>query len=169
MMNWTCPACGIKNDDDIQSCVCGHYGRETAPGYLNDTDLIDSIRKIKTLDKSIMLKTNRFFAEEVIKEIDSWMFAYSPSDKCIYLGTPALQSFRLKMTAEDLEQLLELLYKRNGCQKTVRKVQLSLEEVSDLIEQVDKKIEEKKAKVRVRLIEDEVKEIADLINLKLKA
>jgi hypothetical protein len=103
----------------------------------------------------------------VIKEKNSWVFTFSPLDKCIFLGTPALQSFRLKLTKDDLEELLELLYQKTGEDITMRKLQLSAEELPELIEKVSKIIETKKSKIALKFESDELMEISNIINSKL--
>jgi hypothetical protein len=105
----------------------------------------------------------------VIKEIDSWVFTFSEEDNCICLGTPALQSFRLKLTVNDLEEFLEFLYRKTGKEKTIRKLQISIDEMPDLIDKVHRMIEDKKSKIPIKFEGREMKEIADIINMKLKA
>jgi len=104
----------------------------------------------------------------VIKEIDSWAFTFSDTDNCIYLGTPALQSFRLKLTLNDLEELLEFFYRKTGKEKTIRKLQLPVDEIPDLIDKVHRMIEQKKSRIPIKFEVRDIKEIADVINMKLK-
>ncbi len=119
-------------------------------------------------ENPINSKNNKPVKESIIKEIDSWMFTFSESDKCICLSTPALQSFMLKFTLDDLEKLLEFMYQKTGKEKTTRKLRLSVEEVPDLIDKVHRMIEEKKSKITLNFDNDELEEIVDLINMKLK-
>jgi hypothetical protein len=107
--------------------------------------------------------------EEVIKQIDSWLFTFSSADRCISIGTPALQSFRLKLSLEDLEDLLEFLYQKTGNEKTTRKSGLATTDIAGLIDKVDRMIEEKRSKVFLNFTSDELQEIVDFINLQLKA
>jgi hypothetical protein len=106
--------------------------------------------------------------EEVIKEIDSWLFTFSHADNCISIGTPALRSFRLKISIDDLEELLEFLYKRTGNERTMRKISLATTDIVGVIDKVDRLIEEKKSKVSIKFTSEELQEIADFINLQLK-
>jgi hypothetical protein len=106
--------------------------------------------------------------EEVIKQIDSWLFTFSSADCCISISTPALQSFRLKMSLEDLEDLLEFLYQKTGSEKTTRKSGLVTTDIVGVIDKVDRIIEEKRSKVFLSFTSDELQEIVDLINLQLK-
>ena len=106
--------------------------------------------------------------EEVIKEIDSWLFRYSSVDNCIAIGTPALQSFKLKLSLKDLEDLLEVLYQRTGNERTTRKLSLAATDMAGVIDKVDRIIEEKRSKFFLKFSGDELQEIADFINLQLK-
>lgn len=103
-----------------------------------------------------------------MKEIDSWVFSFSEVNNCVYLGTPALQSFRLKISLKDLEELLEFIYEKTGKEKTTRKLLLSADQIPNLIENVNRLIEVKKSKVKLNFSSEELKEIVDLINIKLK-
>ncbi|HAM50412.1 MAG TPA: hypothetical protein DCP92_06845 [Nitrospiraceae bacterium] len=106
--------------------------------------------------------------EEVIKQIDSWLFTFSSADNSISIGTPALQSFRLKIALEDLEDLLEFLYQKTGKEKTTRKISLATTDIVGVIERVDRMIEEKRSKVFLNFTSDDLQDIADFINLQLK-
>jgi len=192
-MSWKCPTCGRQNYETFKNCVCGHYVDESviitygmaesqdiaaeSEQFLDmppdDTDNhISSSQKalrnyhVKVLDRSDV-KSN-IHLEEVVKEIDSWKFTFSNADSCICIGTPALQSFRLKLALQDLEDLLEFMYQKTGKEKTMRKCRLSTEATEDVIDKVNRMIEEKKSKVAFKLTNDELQEIADLISMKLK-
>jgi hypothetical protein len=106
--------------------------------------------------------------EELIKEIDSWLFSFSGVDGCISLSTAALKSFRLKLTLEDLEDLLEFMYRKTGSEKTIRKAGLKPTDIVGVIDRVDRMIEEKKSKVSLNFTNDELREIADLVNMQMK-
>jgi hypothetical protein len=106
--------------------------------------------------------------EEVIKEIDSWLFTFSRADSCISIGTPALRSFRLKISIEDLEDLLEVLYQKTGNKKTTRKLNLSVTDIVGLIDKVDRLMEEKKSKISIRFTSDELQEVVDFVNMQLQ-
>jgi hypothetical protein len=155
-----CPSCGRHNIDLEKQCECG----------FNDKSIIAELgKKGRDAVKSKSPKNNIHTKKLVIKEIDSWTFSFSPADDCIYLGTPALQSFKLKLTLNNLEELLEFMYHKTGQEKTTRKLRLSVEEINDLIDNVHTMIEDKKSKIDVKFDNDEIQEIADLINMKLKA
>ena len=49
------------------------------------------------------------FDEKVVKHIDSWEITCSPSNKCLYLDTTSYQTFKLKLTRGDLQELMDLL------------------------------------------------------------
>jgi hypothetical protein len=121
---------------------------------------------LKALERSD--SKNNMPIEEVIKEIDSWKFTFSGADNCVCLGTPALQSFRLKLAPQDLEDLLEFLYQKTGNEKTTRKCRLSTEEIAEVIDTVNRMIEEKRSKLALKLNGNELQAIADLINVKLQ-
>ena len=67
-----------------------------------------------------------------------------------------------------MEEILEFVYRITGGQKTIRKLQLSVEALPDLIEEVNRLSEEKRSKVSIEFDQDELKGIAELINKKLK-
>jgi hypothetical protein len=108
------------------------------------------------------------YDDEVIKEIDSWLFTFSRRDGCISIGTPALQSFRLKISVQDLEDMLESLYQKTGNEKTIRRLNLSATDIIGVIDKVDRLIDEKKSKVSIKFTSDELEEITDFINVQLK-
>ena len=164
-MSSTCPSCGHQEFDPNKECICGYQADESfimeSEGTKNE---ITRGKVMKNIDKS---KIHEPAGELIIKEIDSWVFSFSQVNNCIYLGTPALQSFRLKITLNDLEELLEFMYQKTGRGKTTRKLELSVDEIPDLLETVNRLIEEKKSKVKLKFSSDELKEIVDLINIKL--
>jgi hypothetical protein len=107
--------------------------------------------------------------ENIIKLVDAWQFTYSDEDNCISIGTPALQSFSLKLRIEDLEELLEFMYQKTGNKKTIKNLSLSVEDMPEFIQKVNSIIEEKKSKIPIEFASDELQDIADTINTKLKA
>jgi hypothetical protein len=159
-----CPSCGRQDIELKKQCVCGFNADESfiEEPEKKGSDAVKS-KSLKNIDES---KNNN---KPVIKEIDSWTFSFSPVDDCIYLGTPALQSFSLKLTLNDLEELLEFMYHKTGQEKTTRKLRLSVEEINDLIDKVHTMIEEKRSELIVKFSDDELQKIAGLINTKLKA
>jgi hypothetical protein len=74
----------------------------------------------------------------------------------------------LKISIDDLEELLEFLYKRTGNERTMRKISLATTDIVGVIDKVDRLIEEKKSKVSIKFTSEELQEIADFINLQLK-
>jgi len=168
LISLVCPSCGHENFDPAKQCVCGYHADEgfTAGSVEKKKISIKEIRR-KELKTLIKPKTENPIDEIVIKEVDSWVFSFSPADKRIYLGTAALQSFKLMFTINDLEEMLESIYLHTGEGKTIRKLQLSAEELPDLIEKVYRLIEDKRSKMNITFELHELQEIADLITTKL--
>ena len=162
-----CPSCGRQADDNETHCDCGYISDGS---FFSDYEGTSSDAVENSLQKNIgKPKNNKHAKKQVIKEIDSWKFIFSPLDNCIYLGTQALQSFKLKLTLNDLEELLEFMYRTTGQEKTMRKLKLSVKEITDLIDKVHTMVEEKKSKTIIKFSDDELKKISELINTKLKA
>jgi hypothetical protein len=167
----TCPSCGNDHFDPETQCICGYSADEhfMTQALTNKNRSLD-MDKIKTkapahpvdLKKAVTSKKN------VIKEVDSWVFSFSEQERCICLSTPALQSFRLNLTVDDLEELLEVMYRKTGREMTTRKLRLPYEEISDVIEHVTRLIEEKKSKVILDFSDEELEGISGMINDKLK-
>jgi len=165
-MSSTCPSCGHQDFDPNKQCVCGYHDDESFITEFKGTK--NEVIRGKGMKNIYKPKSHEPAEELFIKEIDSWVFSFSEVDNCIYLGTPALRSFRLKITLNDLEELLEFIYQKTGKEKTTRKLLLSVDQIPNLIERVSKLIEVKKSKVKLNFSSDELKEIVDLINIKLK-
>jgi hypothetical protein len=161
-----CPSCGRHNEDIDEQCECGFINDKSVIAELGTKD-IDAI-KSKSLKKIADQRNDRSTSQSVIKEIDSWIFTFSQEENCINLGTPALKEFKLKVTLEDLEELLECVYKLTGSQKTIRKIQMSIDALPDLIEEINNLIEEKRAKIPIKFNKAELQEIAESINKKLE-
>lgn len=161
-----CPSCGRQDIDIDKQCECGFNADESIIEEIEkkESDAVKN-KSLKNIDEP---KNNRHAKDLVIKEIDSWTFIFSPFDDCIYLGTPALQSFSLKLTLNDLEDLLEFMYHKTGKEKTTRKLNLSLKELNELIVKVHTMIEEKKSKISINFSDEELQKIAGIINTKLK-
>lgn len=173
-----CPSCGRQCQDIDTMCECGFIADSSfVEEYENRVERPVTARSQKNTEKPKNLRhptaTKRereaSSATSVLKEIDSWQFLYSPDDDCVYLGTPALQSFKLKLTYDDLEELLEELYDKTGQEKTTRKLNLSTKEINEIVDNVYKMIEEKRSKLTVKFSDDELQQITDLINARLKA
>jgi hypothetical protein len=166
-MSLQCASCGRQVSDNETQCECGFNADKSFIAEHEETgSAAVQNRSQKNIDEP---NNNKHTKKQVIKEIDSWKFIFSSDDNCIYLGTPALQSFKLKLKLNDLEELLEFMYHETGQEKTTRKLKLSVTEVNDFIGKVHTMIEEKKSKVTVKFSDDELKKISELINTKLKA
>jgi hypothetical protein len=177
-MSLQCPSCGRQTSDLETQCECGFNADESVIVKLEkkggdavksrsqiNIDKPENVKHITAGKRVVKTNPNSL----VIKEIDSWKFIFSPDDDCINLGTPALKSFQLKLTLNDLEELLEYMYHKTGQEKTTRKLRLSVKEINDLIDKVHTMIEEKKSKTIVKFSDDELQKISELINTKLKA
>ena len=170
-----CPSCGRQTSDSETQCECGFNADKSflANPEGEGSDAVKN-RSQKNIDKPENIKhltaAKRGLKTPslIIKEIDSWKFIFSPDDNCINLGTPALKSFQLKLTLNDLEELLEYMYHKTGQEKTTRKLRLSVKETNDLIDKVHTIIEEKKSKTIVKFSDDELQKVSELINTKLK-
>jgi len=167
----TCPSCGHDDFNPEIQCSCGYQADES---FMTESFIAKSEKKETRLatEKSLpnVAKTQKGKAakEIVIKEVDSWIISFSPADNSISLGTPALQSFRLKLQLHDVEELLDVLYHMTGQEKTTRKLSLSSDEINELVKKVYGMIEEKKSKMTIKFSEDELKSMADMINTKLQ-
>ena len=106
--------------------------------------------------------------EIFVKEIDSWKVSFSEQNKCMYISTPALQSFKIKLTSDDLQELLDFIYEKSGVNRTTRKRLISVNEISELVEMVKKITDIKKSKIEIKFSTNELQEIANLINKKLQ-
>jgi hypothetical protein len=193
-MSWKCPTCGFQNYETFNNCVCGYRTDDvslvkhepmSSQDVSEDGVLCPDIspncigehnpslqeplgtQELHPLGRPDSLSTMPH--EALIKEIDSWLFTFSSVDGCISIGTPALQFFRLKVTLEDLEDLLEFLYRKTGSEKTIRKIGLEPTDIVEIIDRVSRMIEEKKSKVCLNFTNDELQEIVDIVNMQRKA
>lgn len=194
-MSWECPLCGFQNDDTSPNCQCGFIADESVrnqfiePSSSNmllesewtakepDSDIdahtsfhqpISKNMKIEVPDEPFASKQSMPPDEIFVKEIDSWKVTFSEHGKCIYLSTPALQSFKMKLTIEDLQELLDFIYEKSGVNRTTRKRWISGNEISELVEMIEKMIDLKKSKFKITFSASELQVIADLINKELK-
>lgn len=192
-MPWKCPSCGRENHDPFNNCECGQSSKG---GVLVKQELKDYQHVLEGVEQSVDIPSgctndqNRslqrppeshdvqsrdnedslcyMYDEEVIKEIDSWTFTFSRRDGCISIGTPALQAFRLKISVEDLEDMLEVVYQKTDSEKTIRRLNLSAADIIGVIDKVDRLIDEKKSKISIKFTGDDLQEITDFINVQLK-
>lgn len=193
-MAWECPSCGSKNYGTFKNCACGYAkddvflvkdvaicSQDVSEDDVQCPDIPQNCISDQNLSFQEPLRTQELTPrgrpdsmssmpdEELIKEIGSWLFSFSIVDGCMSISTPALQSFRLKVTLEDLEDLLEFLYRKTGSNKTIRKINLEPTDIVEVIDRVDKMIEEKKSKVCLKFTNDELQEILDIVNMQIKS
>ncbi len=165
----TCPSCSSRDYIENKTCVCGYHSDDFSPDnqiHSSDNPSNNEImgKVLKKLGRSVNSKSSD---QILIKEIDAWSFTYSADENCICISTPALQSFRLKLGVDDMEDLLEKVYQYKGEDKTLRKTTLSENDIPELVDIVSNKIEEKRARTAVIFSENELHEIVDVINTKL--
>jgi hypothetical protein len=193
-MSWQCPSCGSQNYATFNNCSCGYRNDDVTlvkHGLLSSQEVSEDGVRCPDIPSNCISDHNPSLQEplgtqelrpvgrpdsmssmpheELIKEIGSWLFTFSGVDGCISISTPALQSFRLKVTIEDLEDLLEFLYHKTGSKKTIRKIGLEPTDIVEIIDRVDRMIEEKKSKVCLNYTNDELQEIVDIVNMQIKA
>ena len=165
-----CPSCGHDGFHSEKQCSCGYQADES---FMTESFIIKPGKKetkgingepVKTVDKSTKNKPAK---EIIIKEIDSWNISFSPADNSISLGTPALQSFRLRLQLSDIEELLDVFYHMTGQEKTMRKLSLSSDEINELLKKIYRMIEDKKSKMVIKFSDDELQSMSDMINMKL--
>jgi hypothetical protein len=193
-MPWKCPSCGRQNYETFNNCSCGYSYSEavlTKHGLSEYQDLSEEAGQLRdvalncvsdcavSLDEPaephVVQNPERSDSaggvphEEVIKEIDSWLFTFSDADNSVSISTPALKSFSLKLSLEDIEELLEFLYEKTGNEKTMRKIGIGATDVLGVIDKVDRMIEEKKSKVSIKFSSEELQDITEFINMQLKA
>jgi ribosomal protein L37E len=166
-----CPSCGHDGFNQEEQCSCGYQADESfmIESFIMKSDQKDTkLTNEKSLKNVVKPQKGKPANEVVIKEIDSWIISFSPADNSISLGTPALQSFRLKLQLHDIEELLDILYHMTGQEKTTRKLSLSSDEINELLKRMYNMIEEKKSKIAIKFSENELQSMADMINTKLK-
>ena len=158
-----CPSCGRQNIDLEKKCECGFSDESIIAKLEKKNSNAVNNKSLKNIDTP---KNNEDTKNILIKEVDSWVFTFSHEEKCINLGTPDLKAFKLTLTLEDLEEVLEFVYRFTGRQKTIRKIQLPVDAMPELIEEVHRLIEEKRSKVSIEFDKDELQGISELINKK---
>ena len=160
-----CPSCGRQEFDLEEQCECGF----TDQSIIAELEKKYSHKTESKLNNNMgKLTPNKKTKKQIIKEIDSWAFTFSPEENCIHLSTPALKTFKLKIILEDLEELLEFVYRISDSKKTIRELQLSDEALHDLIKEINRLIEEKRSKISIEFDKGELQGISELINKKLK-
>lgn len=167
-----CPSCGRNDFDPQKQCLCGYSADHNfiTEAFLDEITK-ESNKEPENKESINMAQPKQDLNNEgnIIKVIDAWQFTFSKEEDCISIGTPALQSFRLKLTIEDLEELLEFMYQQSGNEKTIRNLSLSAEDMPDFIYKINALIEEKKSKIPIEFASNELQEIVDTLNVKLKA
>ena len=188
-MFWTCPLCGYQNEDTTKRCICGFEADESVLKLspAGESDIFGGQEKVvevslsgvdsvieesgqytnngegKDMDKKRSESENEIF----FKEIDSWKITFSKKEQCIYLATPALQSFRIKITMDDLKELVDFISDKADIEMIPKQKMITGNEISELIDILDKMIEVKKAKFKIKFSSDELQGIADIINKQL--
>jgi hypothetical protein len=191
-MSWICTMCGYENDEDASICVCGNRPDEFESSDNDDSSdifididekkgnsssILDKPPVEKPQAKKIQVKVPEKPSqppkpveagdEVLVKEVEGWRFTYSGSENCMYLGTPALQSFRLKLTLQDLQELLDSMHEMTGVAKPKESVELQKKDILEMISIVDDMIEEKRSKFKIVFSEEELRSLSELINEKL--
>jgi hypothetical protein len=193
-MFWICPLCGYQNEGTTMRCMCGFIADESLlkqspeeeadifggqeeitdqiiemplSSFNEETDVSEQPQNNKE-GKDMGKKQNESDDEFFFKEIDSWKISFSGKDQCVYFGTPALQSFRLKLTMEDVKGLLDFISENANIEIAAKTKLISGKEIADLVEMLEQMIEVKKAKFKIKFANDELQGIADIINKKLK-
>jgi len=118
--------------------------------------------------KDMAKKRSESDEEFFYKEIDSWRITFSNKDECVYLGTPALQSFRLKLSMEDLKGLLDFISEKANIEIAAKTKSISGKDIAEFVEMLEKMIDVKKAKFKIKFADDELQGLADIINKQLK-
>ena len=197
-MFWICPLCGYQNEGTTMRCMCGFIADESVlkqspeseadifGGQEESTDQnTDQIIEMPLSNfneeedvseqpqnnkegKDMEKKQNESDDEFFFKEIDSWKISFSGKDQCVYFGTPALQSFRLKLTMDDIRGLLDFISEKADIEIAAKTKLISGKEIADLVEMLGQMIDVKKAKFKIKFADDELQGIADIINKKLK-
>ena len=188
-MFWTCPLCGYQNEDTTRRCICGFEADESVIrlSSAGEADIFEGQEKVVEVSlsgvdsameesehytnnregKDMDKKRNESENDIFFKEIDSWKITLSKKDQCIYLATPALQSFRIKLTLDDLKDLLDFLSEKADIQIAPKRKVITGDEIAELIDILDKMIEVKKAKFKIKFSNDELQGLADIINKQL--
>ena len=193
-MEWICPGCGYMNENGSDLCVCGFQQSDVGTHVPADLqaggDPMEAVgalkksladhacvglaarevrgRKAGMTEKGVSKRFDTASLEHsVLKEIGAWKFSYSSVDEYVYIGTPVLDPFCLKVTIGDLEEILETVYERTGAKKTLRKRELPKEDVNDLVQFMEEMIDAKKAMIKLSFSPEELDAVTELVNRKL--
>jgi O-succinylbenzoate synthase len=164
-MTYTCPSCGNLEFDPSRQCTCGYQADEQffKKSIMHRFKEINSKEEQEKKPKRPAPGSSRQADHEVLREIDAWQATYTEGEDCIRLGTPALQSFRLALTVDILEELLEYLYQKQEINRTIRASSLSQENLSEVVRHISALVDEKRAKVKVTLDSKELNAIGTII------
>lgn len=193
-MGWTCPECGAKNTGDLYVCACGFdqssylasdpVEAELAEDLEVDDYLLDaafsagnisspsspasSVAKKAVAEKQGIRRSPLDASDRVtVKEVGPWKFSFSPSEGRISIGTAALEPFRLDVSVQDIEDILESVYRVTGKRKTLRSLELMDKDVMELLEYIGEIVDAKRSKIRTSFSQEDVGAITALVNSKL--
>ncbi len=193
-MGWICPECGFMNTVETGVCTCGFdrsvflssdlsgaesegggrfdsdaFGAASPAGGIFHADLASQSSSRQALEEKPGAKKSAFHSSDriTLREVGRWKFSFSPSDGKISIGTAALEPFRLDLTVEDFEGILDLIYEMTGTQKTFRRLELADKDVLELIDFIGEAIDSKRSKIRPSFSPDDVGVITALVNRKL--
>lgn len=192
-MGWICPECGLMNAGEDTTCSCGfdqavflssgpaaaepenggRLGNNPFEETISVQDIAGGVTVKssgkKTVAEPPRTKRSSFHPSDQItlKEIGTWRFSLSPSEKKISIGTAALEPFRLDLTVEDMENILEAVYEVTGTRKTLRSLELMDKDILELIEFIVEMTDAKRSKIRPSFSPEDMGAIAALVNGKL--
>jgi hypothetical protein len=185
-MGWICPECGFMNTVETAVCTCGfdrsvflssegggqfdgdQFVAASPAGDIFHADLSPQASS-KQAPEGTLAKKSTFHSSDriTLREVGRWKFFFSPSDGRISIGTAALEPFRLDLTVEDFEGILDSVYEVTGTQKTVRRLELADRDVLEIIDFIGEAIDAKRSKIRPSFSPDDVGVITALVNRKL--
>lgn len=191
-MGWTCPECGFMNAEDSVVCTCGFDQSLYLSSHAAEAGAQDGLgsdpfgagfsgRDTPAAGSSALSSTKKAIAEKprtrrasfhppdriTVKEVGVWKFSFAPSEGKISIWTPALEPFRLDLTLEDFEGVLESVYEVTGMQKTLRGLELKDKDVRELIEFIGDMIDTKRSKISPSFSPEDVGAVTALVNGKL--
>ena len=194
-MGWTCPECGFMNAGEASVCTCGFDRSEFLSPEPVEAELAEALEiddypfdislsggntpasvrsapasaKKAVAGKQPDTKHSSFRPSDrvTLREVGAWRFSFSPSDGRISIGTAALEPFQLELAVDDLEAILEAVYKLAGKGKTFRNLELPEKDVLELVEFIGEMIDDKRSKIRPSFSQEDIGIITSLVNRKL--
>jgi hypothetical protein len=193
-MGWVCSECGFMNEEEAGVCTCGFdksvflssdpaEAESEDGGQLGSDPFGDafSARDVLPASRSALPSVKEAVTEKLrgrrssfhpsdritVKEIGTWKFSFSPSEGRISIGTAALEPFRLDLTVEDFEEILESVYEVTGTRKTFHSLEIMDKDVLELIEFIGEMIDAKRSKTKPSFSPEDVGAITALVNSKL--